>query len=131
MHRYKVHTYYTGSIIVEMALSLPVFLTFLLGTIEINRYFWTAYWLEHSLHQAIRSESLEPGRGVTERLKDNINNALLNADRIRLTQKTQNIGEMEITHWTASYETRFYFYSQEQLSLTSNGWSFDGENIIE
>ena len=124
------HARQKGNVAIEMAFSLPIFLALVLGTLEINRYFWTSYWLDYNLHQAVKDEAWKPGIGVENRLKKRLNNILIDTNKLSIQQKTIPLGSLYLSEFTVSYKTRFFFLPNKDLSLNSSSWLGDNENDI-
>jgi len=120
----------SASIAIEMAFILPTFLIFLLGAIEVNRYFWTGYWLDYNLYQAIKDEAWEPGIGVEARLTTGLNGLLIDTKKLSINENTHSLGDLLLTEYRVSYKTRFYFLPSKELNFHSTSWVGDNENDI-
>ncbi len=120
----------SANIAIEMAFILPTFLIFLLGAIEVNRYFWTGYWLDYNLYQAIKDEAWEPGIGVETRLTTGLNGLLIDTKKLSLNENTHSLGNLLLTEYRVSYKTRFYFLPSKEFSFHSTSWVGDNENDI-
>lgn len=120
-----------GNAVVEFAFALPVFLILLLGIIEVNRYYWTSYWLTYGLHQAVEQEAIDPRSGVPQRFSSIIKKALLDPDKVVITSKIRVFGQLDINEWTAQYRTTFFFYDTKQLLVQASSWHYDNEQVIQ
>ena len=119
-----------GNVIIEMAFILPVFLIIIMAIIELNRYYWTGYWLNFCLQDAIISEAFEPGIGVKSRLSNKIDNLLIDKSLLTINEERVRVGRLEITQYNISYPARFYLLPNKTLTLQSNNWLADNENDI-
>lgn len=120
----------SGQAIIEFAFAIPIFLIVLFGTLEINRYYWTSYWLEVALHQSIEQEALEPTAGVEQRLKKYLNDTLIADENVQLTQSLERLGDLEVIQWKATYSARFNFIPRKDMTISSYSWSHANENVI-
>ena len=118
----------SANIAIEMAFILPIFLFFLLAAIEINRYFWMRYWLDYSLHQAVKNEAWEPGLGGESRLKIGLNGLLFDTNDLSISENIRPLGDLLLTEYRASYQTKFYFLPSKTISFHSTSWLGDNEN---
>jgi hypothetical protein len=119
-----------GNVAIEMAFSLPIFLALILGTLEINRFFWTSYWLDYNLHQAVKDEAWEPGIGVESRLKERLKGLLIDTNKLSIQKKTVSLGVLYLSEFTVNYKTRYFFLPHKDLTLSSSSWLGDNENDI-
>ena len=119
-----------GNVIIEMAFILPVFLMIIMAIIELNRYYWTGYWLTSCLQDAITSEAFDPAIGVKSRLSNKIDNLLIDQSLLTINEVRVRIGKLEITQYNISYPSLFYLLPNKTLILQSNNWLADNENDI-
>lgn len=126
----KLRRHQSANIAIEMAFILPTLLFFLLGAIEVNRYFWMGYWLDYNLHQAVKNEAWEPGIGVETRLTTGLNGLLVDTTKLSINENTRSLGDLLITEYQVSYKTRFYFFPSKEFSFHSTSWIGDNENDI-
>ena len=120
----------SGNVAIEMAIALPIFLVLFMGILELNRYYWTGYWLNYCLQDSITSEALDPGFGVKNRLLDRIQNQLIDKALLSITEQKVMIGRLEISQYNVSYQTQFFFLPNKDLLIRSNSWLADNENDI-
>lgn len=124
-----------GVIAVEMAFALPIFLAFVLTSVEVARFFWTQHWLNENLHRAVRTEALNPGTGVESRLIKQLTTAsiLLPASSVRVTRKdiswfTNVNGPVE--RYRATAQLSFALLPWTDISVSSVSWLANNENQI-
>lgn len=128
-----------GIIVIEMAFALPVFLLFLLFSIETARFFWTQHWLNYNLHHAARVEALNPENGVQDRLTDQLTQAgvLVSANKVNVYEKQLswfNNANGQITRYRAEAELNFMLFQRflpdGTLTISSITWLAETENEI-
>ena len=123
--------YQLGNAAIEFAFALPIFLAMLMGIIEINRYYWTGYWLNYALHQAVRAEALDPGIGVLPRIKTSIQDVLLDPTRIELTENLEVLSDLDLDKITVRYSTVYFLLPSKILTVEATTWSYFDENTIQ
>lgn len=124
-----------GVIAIEMAFALPIFLVFVLTSVEVARFFWAQHWLNENLHRAVRNEALNPGAGVENRLTRQLNTAriLLPADSVRVVRT--NVGWFTnangpVERYQATAQLKFALLPWTDISVSSVSWLANNENQI-
>lgn len=125
-----------GILVIELAYALPILLLFILLSIEVARFFWTQHWLNYNLHEAARAASLNPGRGVQQRLTEQLvaGDILLSARSVTVTERSIdwiNNANGRVVRYTATAELDFFMMPIRQFTLSSVTWLAQNENVME
>ncbi|WP_419813599.1 TadE/TadG family type IV pilus assembly protein [Bacterioplanoides sp.] len=129
----------TGTVTIEMAFALPIFLLFILFSVESARFFWTQHWLNYNLHHAAQLEALDPQDGVQQRLTRQLTRAgvlvAANAVRVYETEVSWfNNANGPLTRYRAEAELDFLLFrnsdADRTLTLSSTTWLGETENEI-